>query len=289
MDTSTGGEKDTINERLKKPKTLAADNLRLTPRKYQIELCAKALDQNVVIYLGTGLGKTFVTVLYLNSPKVASDMSNNRKVVFLAPTQDLIKQQAEYINRQTPYRAKIFCGRSAHCGEHIDHWDRDVWALELKEVDLLFMTPQILAAAISTNILDWSQFGTIIFDEVHHACKGKRNASSHPYGQVLRHYQSFFNGQSGVIRPARPRLIGLTASLINNMPKDRNSISSEIYYLEKQLEAKCITDIDVQEKQPQMIMQSFYCNDITHSNDILTNVLQYLKEEIDIALKANCR
>lgn len=280
----TASADELVNVRLKQKKTSIL-GLSLKPRQYQTELCNRALEQNVVIYLGTGLGKTFVTVLYLNSPQIAAQIHEGKKVVFLAPTQDLIKQQAEYINRQTLYRVKIFCGRSAHCGEHIDHWDKEIWEQEIAKVDLLFMTPQIFAAAISTNILDWSQFSTLIFDEVHHASRNKKKQESkHPYGQILSHYKTYF-GQSGRCDP--PRMIGLTASVINSMPKDRSDITQEVKYLERMLHATCVTDLDVQDRRPVSGLSVFSAREINEDNDVLTSILVNLKVKIDETLQTN--
>jgi len=276
------GQDALINVRLKQ--IHLKNGLKLTPRRYQTELYLEALNRNVIIYLGTGLGKTFITVLFLNSPSIDELVQQGRKVVFMAPTQDLIKQQAQYINCQVRYRVKLFCGRSAHCGEHIDHWDKQVWDQELEHIDILFMTPQIFSSAVCTNRLSWLQFSAVIFDEFHHACRtSKTKESGHPYAQILRHYQSFYS-----IRPAtqfKPRIIGLTASLINSMPKDRECIESEIQHLEKIIEGRCITDILVQDMRPNMVVQDFLSFELNEDNDLLISMLKKFKNRMDDALK----
>lgn len=256
--------------------------VKITPRSYQDELFKIALDENVIIFLGTGLGKTFITVLYINSPQVDELLQSGKKVVFLATTQDLIKQQAEYINKQVPYRVKIFCGRTANCGLHIDHWEAKTWDRELDKVDLLFMTPSIFASAVSTALLDFSRFAAIIFDEFHHSCRSKSKTGGHPYRNILLHYNEYYRNKPS---HPRPRLIGLTASLINSMPKNRESIRDEVAHLETLIRGRCVTNIEVNESKPTMITHSYVAFKYTPENDLLTNILTDLKKRLDEVLK----
>lgn len=261
-----------INTKLKN-KVAKNCRIKYSARKYQEELFKQCLKQNVIIYLGTGLGKTFISVLYLSYPDIDGLIQSGRKAIFIAPTQDLVKQQATYINEQVPYRVKIFCGRTAHCGEHIDNWNALVWKEELKTVDVLFMTPQILVNATSSALISWTQFSVIFFDECHHAAKSKPSSNS-PYSQLLSHYRNFYSLRPDVRQYPRPRLIGLTASLINSMPKNRASIETQVRTLERDFEAKCITDIKVQEEKPRMVIHSYSPVNASALGDALSLLLQ---------------
>lgn len=274
-----------LNVRLKEKKiSTAVQPLRLVPRRYQEELCAKAIRENVIIYLGTGLGKTFITVLFLNDAHIDSLIQSGRKVAFLAPTQDLIKQQAEYINKQVPYRVRVYCGRSARCGLHIDHWDKSSWDNELENVEILFLTPQVFLNAIATSLLQWDQFCAVIFDEFHHASRSsKKKTSNHHYAQLLNHYQVLHN----ILESPKPRLVGLTASLINRMPKDREDIRSEVEFMERAIFGTCFTDIDVQDTRPTSIIHSFTAYKLNDLNDILCQMFKNFIDSLNEALKAN--
>lgn len=263
-------------------------SLELTPRRYQVELCEKALKGNVIICLGTGLGKTFIVVLYLNSPDIYEQIhTHNRRIVFLAPTQDLVQQQADYINKQVLYRAKVYCGRTCQLGEHIDHWDRPTWDAELEKIQILFMTPQIFASAISTNLLDWSKFAAIIFDECHHGCKSetsKKKESGHPYAQILKSYHAYYSLRR---QDHRPSIIGLSASLINTLPKTSVDILSQINRVERLYSATCVTDFEAQEAKPKMVISDYQFIEINEDNDYLIYALTNIQKEIDLILKPN--
>lgn len=264
-----------------KNKILKDSRVKYLPRKYQEQLFQEALKRNVIIYLGTGLGKTFISVLYLNWPEVYNLIQRGRKAVFLAPTQDLIKQQATYINAQVPYRVKIFCGRTAHCGEHIDNWNEMVWTKELELVDVLFMTPQTLVNATSTSLLKWQQFSVIFFDECHHAARAK-SVSNSQYSQLLSHHNKFYSMNPNL---PKPRLIGLTASLINTKPKDRQAIKNQIANLSSDFRAICVTDPDAQKDLPRMIIHSFRNLTSFETMDTITSIFSKAIDRMEEALK----
>lgn len=282
MNTSGGGDahqfERPINERLKK-KALKSNGPKFKPRNYQRELYEKALNQNTIIYLGTGLGKTFIIVMYLNEPSVYQQINLGRKAVFLAPTQDLVLQQAEYISEQVGFKTKIFCGRSRHVGLHIDVWKPDTWELELEDVDILFMTPQILLNAISTSCLKWVQFSVIFFDECHHGTKPKSGKAGSQYYQLMRNFDNYHSKHPTDIQP---RIIGLTASLINNMPKNRLNIIDQVRSLEQVFKSICVTEIKAQTERPKMIFQPFVRTIIS---DSINTAIKSITERLTNALK----
>jgi Fanconi anemia group M protein len=60
------------------------------PRQYQIDICKSAIDNNTLVALPTGLGKTLIaSVVMYNYYK----WFPNGKVIFLAPTKPLVLQQ----------------------------------------------------------------------------------------------------------------------------------------------------------------------------------------------------
>lgn len=278
LDQNSKNHEELINVRLQRK---IDGKLTLKPREYQQQLFLHTLNNDTIIFLGTGLGKTLVVAMYLQSPQLDKEIQSGRKAVFLAPTQDLTKQQAEYLSNKVPYRCRVYCGRTSQLGIHIDHWDRATWQNELKQIDLMFMTPQILSSAISSNLLDWESLSVVIFDECHHAAKPKKGKQGHPYYQLLKSFNGYYPSRPNL---PRPRKIGLTASLINSQPKNAQSISDQVSSMESLMGAKCVTDHRVMDKFPRMVSHKYINHDFSEDDPIiylLNNFSRRLKEVID--------
>ena len=80
-------------------------------RPYQIELLNKALQQNSIVYLGTGAGKTFIATMMIKE-KMSAIFHDNKKTVFLAHRVPLVTQQAKFIKDNTPLTVRSFSGGS---------------------------------------------------------------------------------------------------------------------------------------------------------------------------------
>lgn len=67
----------------------------------QIELFQAALDENIIVYLPTGSGKTFIAALLIKEKshdEVTKPLdSGGKRTVFLVPTVVLAIQQAAYL------------------------------------------------------------------------------------------------------------------------------------------------------------------------------------------------
>ena len=103
----------------------------LTPRVYQLELLALAVEQNVVAYLDTGSGKTLVSVLLLKhhlaqrrAEAAAAEGRGapappHRVAAFLAPKVALVLQQADVLRAHLPARVAHYVGEMG-----VDAWGR---------------------------------------------------------------------------------------------------------------------------------------------------------------------
>lgn len=60
--------------------------------RYQLELCKKALEENIIVYLGTGCGKTHIAVLLIYELGHLIRKPQKNRCVFLAPTVALVQQ-----------------------------------------------------------------------------------------------------------------------------------------------------------------------------------------------------
>ncbi|XP_022888736.1 endoribonuclease Dicer homolog 4-like [Olea europaea var. sylvestris] len=65
---------------------------RIKARKYQMDLCKKALEENVIVYLGTGCGKTHIAVLLMYEMSHLIKKPQKNIFIFLAPTVALVQQ-----------------------------------------------------------------------------------------------------------------------------------------------------------------------------------------------------
>lgn len=231
-------------------------------RPYQLELLDAALDQDTIVNLGTGAGKTFIAVMLIKelSYDVLRPFSENgakrtfflvttgqfsclscdlgivfrvRKVLFVESTHavPLVKQQAEYITRHTCLVVGHYSGDMG-----VDRWSKDRWLVELKQNHVLVMTMTIFKNLLLTGFLKLSQVNLVVFDECHHAVK------NHDYVQIMRMFKEHIEEGDDAI----PRRLGLTASLIPSKCKP-GDIEKKIRELEEILMCRSQTAEDLQE------------------------------------------
>ncbi|WAR20808.1 IFIH1-like protein [Mya arenaria] len=142
-------------------------------RDYQIELAEEAIKgKNTIICSETGTGKTWVA-LHIVASHLAKASNSPKKVVFMARTGVLIKQQANRFKRHLPqYQTKLITGEEEE-SRMIDAF--------VPNYDIMCSTPQILVNNLdSKNIETLSKFSLLVFDECHHT-KGDE-----PYARLAR-------------------------------------------------------------------------------------------------------
>ncbi|PIN16601.1 Ribonuclease III [Handroanthus impetiginosus] len=164
-----GDEEQLISEKPEKdPRTIA--------RKYQLDLCKKALDENVVVYLETGCGKTHIAVLLIYEMGHLIKKPQKNICIFLAPTVALVQQQAKVIEKSLDFKVGVFCGTSTNSKSRRD------WEKELEQYEVLVMTPQIMLHNLSHCFLKIEMIALLIFDECHYA----QLESNHPYAEIMK-------------------------------------------------------------------------------------------------------
>eukprot|EP00397_Hematodinium_sp_SG-2012_P013639 GEMP01013858.1.p1 GENE.GEMP01013858.1~~GEMP01013858.1.p1 ORF type:complete len:709 (+),score=181.88 GEMP01013858.1:74-2200(+) len=165
-------------------------------RDYQLRIVNKIAGKNALVVLPTGSGKTHIFAELIRRALSTSSLARGkrsasphptseegRKVLFLVPTQLLVKQQAEAFRAFTP---------NLTVGEYMGR-------LRLPSTfDVLVSTPKSFQTAQKKGeaSLAWGNFCLIGFDEVHHVLK------DHPYRKIALKLP-----RSG------PKVVGLTASL----------------------------------------------------------------------------
>ncbi len=145
----------------------------------------------------------------------------------------LVAQQAAQIRRVNDFNVAELCGR-----KH-DLWTNEVWERTLEENQVCVMTAQIFLDLLNHGRWSLERTSLIVFDECHHAL-----GDNHPYRQILRdHYRPCREGLQLFINPlwygdylyicivdAKPKILGLTASVINERipPKMLESKMTEL-------------------------------------------------------------
>ncbi|PPS05772.1 hypothetical protein GOBAR_AA14871 [Gossypium barbadense] len=189
-------------------------------RKYQLELCKKAMEENIIVYLETGCGKTHIAVLLIYELGHLIRKPQNRVCIFLAPTVALVQQQARVIEDSLDFKVGTYCGNCRHLKNHHD------WEIEIKEYEVivLVMTPQILLRSLYHCFIRVDLIALLIFDECHHA----QIKSNHPYAEIMK---VFYDKATASMLP---RIFGMTASPVVgkdassqvNLPKSINSLEN---------------------------------------------------------------
>ncbi len=176
-----------VNHRLLKKDTIIK-------RQYQLNLLASCSQENTLMVLPTGLGKT-VVALFLTVLKL--DKLPNQKVIFLAPTKPLVDQHYHFFSNVMNLEPEQFSCITGSVAAN----KRDTIYSEAK---VLFMTPQVLQNDIIKGIFPLNDVSLIIFDECH------RGIGNYAYVFIAGEYVK--QNPSGLI-------IGMTASPGKNKEK----------------------------------------------------------------------
>ncbi|EPS69439.1 hypothetical protein M569_05327, partial [Genlisea aurea] len=183
---TVNGEEERVKQE-KDPRRIA--------RKYQIDLCKKALQENVIIYLGTGCGKTHIAILLMYEMGHLFKRPQKDVCIFLAPTVALVQQQAKVIQDSLDFKVANICGNIPNSKSH------KAWEKQLEDHEIFVMTPQILLFCLSHCFIRIEHIALLIFDECHYAQLG----SNHPYAEIMK---IFYKPDALKL----PRIFGMTAS-----------------------------------------------------------------------------
>ncbi|KMT03583.1 hypothetical protein BVRB_8g192580 [Beta vulgaris subsp. vulgaris] len=187
------------------PKTIA--------RKYQLELARKAFEENVIVVLETGCGKTLIAILLMCDMAHLINNPLKNVCVFLAPTVVLVRQQARVIEQFTDFNVGVYSGDDAkHLKTHV------AWERELEQYEVLVMTPQVLLRSLCHCFIKMERIALLIFDECHYAQK----ESNHPYAEIMKVFYDMKVAQV-------PRIFGMTASPICGKGASINSLQALLH------------------------------------------------------------
>jgi len=152
---------------------------------FQLDLARVGLDEDLLVVLPTGLGKTVIAAL------LAAEVlrRSNGKVLVVAPTRPLVQQHAESFARWlTPLRFARFTGTVK----------RPVREGGWESADVVFATPEIVVNDLAAERYRLNDVDLIVYDEAHHA------VGKYAYVPLATQFRSE--------RPQGSRVLGLTAS-----------------------------------------------------------------------------
>ncbi len=156
-------------------------------RLYQETITASCVEQNSLVVLPTGLGKTLIAGMVT---AFRLQIFNEAFVIFLAPTRPLVLQHAETFKSILNVDEKeiiVFTGEVPP-EERMENW---------RNAKVVLATPQIVENDIITGRVDLKKCTLLILDEVHRA------VGNYSYVFVAEQYLKYAK---------KPLILGLTAS-----------------------------------------------------------------------------
>lgn len=156
-------------------------------REYQFNIVQRALFDNVLVSLPTGLGKTFIAATVMFNYYRWFPRS---KIVFVAPTKPLVSQQVEACFK--------ICGVPySHTAQLTGTVLKPLRATAYEERRVFYMTPQTLENDLRSGICDAKSIVCLVIDEAH------RGTGNYAYG-----------GCVALIRKSNPsvRILALSAT-----------------------------------------------------------------------------
>ncbi|RCI04146.1 Dicer-like protein 1, partial [Rhizopus stolonifer] len=199
----------------------------LNPREYQYELYQKALEENVIVVLDTGAGKTLISVMLIKSMVLQEREARltrfeTKLAFFLVERVPLVFQQASVIKANCDVNLEQMCGEM-----EVDTWSEKRWKQIFEENDVCVMTAQIFLDTLRHGFISLDKVHLLIFDECHHATK------RHPFNLIMREFYDRCPLGN------RPKIFGMTASPMHSR--------SSVQQLEKNLDARVYTAKNLEE------------------------------------------
>jgi len=163
--------------------------LQLKPREYQSAIFETAKNNNTLVVLPTGLGKTFIALL-LAVERI--ERHPGSKILFLAPTRPLVEQHLQTFKENLP---ELFASLDIFTGS-IPAKKREE---TFQRAEIIFSTPQCISNDVKQRLYSLDDVSLVIIDEAHRCLK------NYAYTSVVESYKN-------QAPPELQRILGLTAS-----------------------------------------------------------------------------
>lgn len=140
---------------------------KIEERRYQIAIAGKCLEENTLVILPTGLGKTVVAAY-----AASAILEKGKKVMILAPTKPLVDQHSSVFSEFL---------RNTEIGVMNGLMSPANRIKTIERCDLAVSTPQTVANDLREGRYNLEKFGLIIYDEAH------RGTGNYAYVEVAEH------------------------------------------------------------------------------------------------------
>ena len=183
----------------------------LKPREYQQKIFDRAKYQNSIIYVETGKGKTFISIMLManylgldiNNPSLNNLKNNkNKKIIFFVCDTALIEQQKNAISNILGIEVGKIQGKKNKKAKNDYNSFRTIW----DSLNIFVAIPDIIYKLLSCGFLKIFEISMMIFDECHHA------SDDHPYNKIMNEFYFFYKIKKPNEKIFYPRIYGLTAS-----------------------------------------------------------------------------
>ena len=157
-------------------------------RDYQINLASQAIDENCIVVLPTGLGKTTIA-LHVISEYL---LKESNSILFLAPTRVLVNQHFDFLKKNLTIDDIVLITGEDSVEKRTDLWNHRI----------ICATPEVARNDMNNNFVKSNQFSLVIFDEVH------RTTGDYAYSSIAEHLEN-----------SSTRILGMTATLPSEQEK----------------------------------------------------------------------
>ena len=216
-----------LSENERKSKRVFTDLIMAPPKPYQIEMLEKAKQRNTIIFLETGMGKTYIGIMLIKEifgePLEANAKNEvdyvkktDKKVLCLFQTVSLLLQQSKVIKHNTNLKVLRLYGNN----EKSAFYNHSKFNKTLTKYDVICATPECIYRYFTFGYLNKKHFELVLIDECHH-CKG-----DHFYNRVLSHFIFDENENNDKVK-----IMGLTASPCEEGVLEENQIKEKIVEL----------------------------------------------------------
>ena len=275
-------EKNIINNLAEEINNLNINNKkRLIPRDYQKEVFEKSKEQNSIIYMETGKGKTLIAIMlmadllgidiYNNNEK--SKVDKNKKIIFLVGDTALVDQQKKEISSILNIEVDTIQGKKDSKSKK----DKDFFKIKWNSSNIFVAIPDVLYNLLSHGFIKIFDISMLIFDECHHA------KDNHPYNKIMEEFYFYYKKEERIDQFKYPRIYGLTASPLKNSIKGDSLqvlANDGLQKLCQNLDCSIVIDPEMinsyaKEMKPGETIDQYLNDDIYVEVECHTNVKEY--------------